>query len=206
VGRSGKLDVTRQLIVEATQAGEQVLVFTQFVRMAQLLAQDLSHALRTELPVLHGGMSATARQRMVDRFQGDTDERPPPVLIASLRAGGVGMNLTAATQVIHYDRWWNPAVEDQATDRAHRIGQTRTVEVHKLVTAGTLEERIAEVLVGKRDLAGSVVGAGESWVTELSNAELDELVSLSADARVADLDEDEFDDDWGLSAPTGVVG
>ena len=182
VGRSGKLDVTRQLIVEATRAGEQVLVFTQFVRMAELLAQDLSHALQTELPVLHGGMSATARQRMVDRFQGDTDERPPPVLIASLRAGGVGMNLTAATQVIHYDRWWNPAVEDQASDRAHRIGQTERVLIHQLVTMGTLEERIDAILASKREIAEAVVGAGETWITELQVDQLLELVALNDDA------------------------
>jgi SNF2 family DNA or RNA helicase len=181
VGRSGKLDVTRQLIVEATQAGEQVLVFTQFVGMAQLLAQDLSHALQTELPMLHGGMSATARQRMVDRFQGETDEMPPPVLIASLRAGGIGMNLTAATQVIHYDRWWNPAVEDQASDRAHRIGQTERVLIHQLVTMGTLEERIDAMLANKREIAEAVVGAGETWITELEVDQLLEIVALNDD-------------------------
>jgi len=179
VGRSGKLDVTRQLIVEATRAGEQVLVFTQFVGMAELLARDLSHALETDLPVLHGGMSATARQRMVDRFQGEGDETPPPVLIASLRAGGVGMNLTAATQVIHYDRWWNPAVEDQASDRAHRIGQTERVLIHQLVTMGTLEERIDAMLANKREIAEAVVGAGETWITELEVDQLLELVALN---------------------------
>jgi SNF2 family DNA or RNA helicase len=113
------------------------------------------------------------------------------VLIVSLRAGGTGLNLTAATQVIHYDRWWNPAVEDQATDRAHRIGQTRTVEVHKLVTAGTLEERIAELLERKRALADAVIGVGETWVTELDDAALTELVALSKDAELIDLEDDE---------------
>ena len=186
VGRSGKLDVTRQLIVEATRAGEQVLVFTQFVGMAELLARDLSHALETDLPVLHGGMSATARQRMVDRFQGEGDETPPPVLIASLRAGGVGMNLTAATQVIHYDRWWNPAVEDQASDRAHRIGQTERVLIHRLMAVGTVEERIDAMLTAKREMASAVVGAGETWITELDPDALLELVELSDSARAAD--------------------
>ena len=178
-GGSGKLAVTRQLITEATQAGEQVLVFTQFVGMAELLARDLSHVLQTDLPVLHGGMSASARQRVVDRFQGDTDEVAPPVLIASLRAGGIGMNLTAATQVIHYDRWWNPAVEDQASDRAHRIGQTERVLIHQLVTMGTLEERIDAMLANKREMAQAVVGAGETWITELEIDQLLDLVELS---------------------------
>jgi SNF2 family DNA or RNA helicase len=188
-GRSGKLAVTRQLIAEATQAGEQVLLFTQFVRMAELLSRDLSRVLRTDLPVLHGGLSAGARQRIVDRFQGETDEDPPPVLIASLRAGGLGMNLTAATQVIHYDRWWNPAVEDQASDRAHRIGQTERVLIHRLVTMGTLEEHIDAMLASKREMAEAIVGAGETWITELDVDQILELVELSdevaGDALVA---------------------
>jgi SNF2 family DNA or RNA helicase len=188
-GRSGKLAVTRQLIAEATQAGEQVLLFTQYVGMAELLSRDLSRVLRTDLPVLHGGLSAGARQRIVDRFQGETDEDPPPVLIASLRAGGLGMNLTAATQVIHYDRWWNPAVEDQASDRAHRIGQTERVLIHRLVTMGTLEEHIDAMLASKREMAEAIVGAGETWITELDVDQILELVELSdevaGDALVA---------------------
>lgn len=112
------------------------------------------------------------------------------MLIVSLRAGGTGLNLTAATHVVHYDRWWNPAVEDQATDRAHRIGQRRTVEVHKLVTAGTLEERIDDLLTSKRALAEQIVGAGESWVTELGDAELRDLIALSRDADITELDDD----------------
>jgi superfamily II DNA or RNA helicase len=188
-GHSGKLAVTRQLITEATQAGEQVLVFTQFVGMAELLARDLSRLLQTDLPVLHGGLSTAARQRIVDRFQGQTDEMAPPVLIASLRAGGIGMNLTAATQVIHYDRWWNPAVEDQASDRAHRIGQTERVLIHRLVTIGTLEEHIDAMLASKREIADAVVGPGETWITELDVDQLLELVELSdaSEAAAADL-------------------
>jgi superfamily II DNA or RNA helicase len=184
-GHSGKLAVTRQLITEATQAGEQVLVFTQFVGMADLLARDLSRVLQTELPVFHGGLSTAARQRIVDRFQGQTDEMAPPVLVASLRAGGTGMNLTAATQVIHYDRWWNPAVEDQASDRAHRIGQTERVLIHQLVTLGTVEEHIDAMLASKREIAEAVVGAGETWITELDVEQLLELVELS-DSSAAD--------------------
>ncbi len=178
VGRSGKLAVARQLIAEANAAGERVLVFTQFVGMARILVDDLSHALRTEVPMLHGGMSATARQQVVDRFQGETDDEAPPVLVASLRAGGTGMNLTAATQVIHYDRWWNPAVEDQASDRAHRIGQTERVLIHRLMMVGTLEERIDALLESKREMASAIVGAGETWITELELDALLELVEL----------------------------
>jgi superfamily II DNA or RNA helicase len=177
-GHSGKLAVTRQLITEATQAGERVLIFTQFVGMAELLARDLSRLLQTDLTVLHGGLSAGARQRIVDRFQGETDEVAPPVLIASLRAGGTGMNLTAATQVIHYDRWWNPAVEDQASDRAHRIGQSERVLIHRLVTMGTLEEHIDAMLASKREMADAVIGSGETWITELDVDQLLELVKL----------------------------
>ena len=186
VGRSGKLAVTHQLIAEATQAGECVLVFTQFVGMARILVDELSHALGVAVPMLHGGMSATARQRVVDRFQGETDEPAPPALVASLRAGGTGMNLTAATQVIHYDRWWNPAVEDQASDRAHRIGQTERVLIHRLMTVGTLEERIDAMLTAKREMASAVVGAGETWITELDPEALLALVELSDSSRAAD--------------------
>jgi SNF2 family DNA or RNA helicase len=136
--------------------------------------------------MLHGGMSAIARQRVVDRFQGETDEPAPPALVASLRAGGTGMNLTAATQVIHYDRWWNPAVEDQASDRAHRIGQTERVLIHRLMAVGTVEERIDAMLTAKREMASAVVGAGETWITELDPDALLELVELSDSARAAD--------------------
>jgi len=116
---------------------------------------------------------------MVAQFQADDG---PSILILSLKAGGTGLNLTAANHVIHVDRWWNPAVEDQATDRAYRIGQRRNVQVRKLVCAGTLEDRIAAMLESKRALAERVVGTGETWLTELSTAELRDLVALSADA------------------------
>jgi SNF2 family DNA or RNA helicase len=130
------------------------------------------------VPFLHGGVTRARRNAMVDGFQ---DGSAPPVLLVSLKAGGTGLNLTAATHVVHYDRWWNPAVEDQATDRAHRIGQDRTVNVHKLITGGTLEERIATLLDDKRALADAVVGTGETWLTELSDDDIRALVALSTD-------------------------
>ncbi len=181
-GRSGKLAAAREIVGEAVDAGERVLVFTQFVQMGRLLAAQLGTDLGAELPFLHGGLAAGARDRMVAAFQGD-DGDAPPVLVISLRAGGTGLNLTAATQVVHYDRWWNPAVEDQATDRVHRIGQHRGVEVHKLVTAGTVEERIDGLLERKRELTASVVGAGEAWITELDDDGLHDLVALSAEGE-----------------------
>ncbi|CAN5817227.1 DEAD/DEAH box helicase [soil metagenome] len=178
-GQSGKLAVTRQLIAEAMRADERVLVFTQFVGMARILVDDLAREVATPIPILHGGMSATARQKVVDLFQGQTDDPAPPVLVASLRAGGTGMNLTAATQVIHYDRWWNPAVEDQASDRAHRIGQTERVLIHRLMAVGTLEERIDAMLDAKREVAAAIVGSTETWITELEPDALLDLVRLS---------------------------
>jgi len=189
-GRSGKLALARELVAEARESGAQVLVFTQYVGMGHLLVEQLGDDLGTSVPFLHGGVPAAARDRMVAAFQGESDAPAPPVLVVSLRAGGTGLNLTAATHVVHYDRWWNPAVEDQATDRAHRIGQSRAVEVHKLVTAGTVEERVAEVLERKRELAEAVVGAGEAWLTELGDSELAELVALAADAPIAEVDDD----------------
>ncbi|AXV08190.1 Helicase, SNF2/RAD54 family [Euzebya pacifica] len=192
LGRSGKLATLREIIGEVADAGDQALIFTQYTRMGDLLAEQLEADLGIQVPFLHGGLSLSRRDNMVADFQQGS---AAPVLIVSTRAGGTGLNLTAATHVVHYDRWWNPAVEDQATDRAHRIGQTRTVEVHKLVTAGTIEERIAEMLERKRALADAVVGAGESWITELDDAALAELVSLSADAPLVD----EIDERQGAS-------
>jgi hypothetical protein len=192
-GRSGKLAAAREIIREAADAGDQVLVFTQYVEMGRLLVNQIGSDLGVEIPFLHGGVAGRARDRMVDAFQGEGADLTPPVLVVSLRAGGTGLNLTAATHVLHYDRWWNPAVEDQATDRAHRIGQHRTVEVHKLVTAGTVEERVADLLERKRALADTVVGAGEQWITELGEDELRELVVLSATGE--ELEEDTFEDE-----------
>ncbi len=163
------------------------LVFTQYVVMAELLEAHWRQ-LGFRTLVLHGGLSLAERDARVASFQaGEAD-----VFIISLRAGGVGLNLTQATHVIHYDRWWNPAVEDQASDRAWRIGQTRPVQIHRLVCEGTIEDRIATMLDEKRGLADSVVGSGEEWISRLNDDELAELVALSGD--VVDDDTGDSDD------------
>ncbi len=176
-GRSGKLARFDELVDELLDVDERALVFTQFREMGELLVRHLHERLQLTVPFLHGGVSRPGRDRMVADFQAGIG---PPLLLVSLKAGGTGLNLTAASQVIHYDRWWNPAVEDQATDRAWRIGQGRTVNVHKLVCEGTVEERIAAIIDQKRALADSVVGSGEAWLSEMSTAELRELVHLEA--------------------------
>jgi SNF2 family DNA or RNA helicase len=178
-GRSGKLERLEELLDEVMQAGDRALVFTQFAEMGTLLQGRLQERFAREIPFLHGGVRKADRDAMVARFQ---DAGGPPVLLLSLKAGGTGLNLTAANHVIHFDRWWNPAVEDQATDRAFRIGQRRDVQVRKLICAGTLEERIDAVIEEKKALAGSVLGTGEAWLTELSTDELRRVVALSADA------------------------
>ena len=150
-----------------------MLVFTQFTQLAAILQEHLDRRGIGSL-FLHGGTPVQRREEMVEEFQAGK----APVFLLSLKAGGTGLTLTRATHVLHYDRWWNPAVEDQATDRAYRIGQDKPVQVHRLIAEGTLEDRIAELLEKKRDLAEAVVGSGEGWITELSNDELAELVSL----------------------------
>jgi hypothetical protein len=177
-GRSGKLTRFDELVTELLDAGERALVFTQFREMGELLRTHVGEQFHIDAPFLHGGVSRLGRDRMVDAFQ---DGSGPPLLLVSLKAGGTGLNLTAASQVIHYDRWWNPAVEDQATDRAWRIGQHRTVNVHKLVCEGTVEERIGVIIDDKRRLAESVVGTGEAWLSELSTDELRDLVVLETE-------------------------
>ncbi|NND73481.1 MAG: DEAD/DEAH box helicase [Ilumatobacter sp.] len=174
-GRSGKLTRFDELVTDLLDQGERALVFTQFREMGELLTQHIGEQFGFDAPFLHGGVSRGRRDTMVDRFQ---DGSSPPLLVVSLKAGGTGLNLTAASQVIHYDRWWNPAVEDQATDRAWRIGQHRTVNVHKLVCEGTVEERIGTVIDDKRKLADAVVGTSEAWLTELSTDDLRDLVTL----------------------------
>jgi SNF2-related domain/Helicase conserved C-terminal domain/SNF2 Helicase protein len=176
-GRSGKLARFDELVDELLDVGERALVFTQFREMGELLVRHLSERSEMRVPFLHGGVSRARRDAMVADFQAGAG---PPLLLVSLKAGGTGLNLTAASQVIHYDRWWNPAVEDQATDRAWRIGQARTVNVHKLVCEGTVEERIATLIDQKRALANTVVGGGESWLSELTTAELRDLVRLDS--------------------------
>ncbi len=174
-GRSGKLARFDELVDELLVAGERALVFTQYREMGHLLRDHLAVRLGTRPPFLHGGVARRRREAMIEEFQSGSG---PPLQLVSLKAGGTGLNLTSASRVIHYDRWWNPAVEDQATDRAWRIGQDQTVFVHKLVCQGTLEERIDRLLEEKRDLADRAVGSGESWLTEMSTEALRQLLSL----------------------------
>lgn len=178
-GRSGKLERTAELVEEALAEGDRVLVFTQFAEMGSLLHEHLARETAREIPFLHGGVPRARRDEMVGWFQSDEG---PPAMVLSLKAGGVGLNLTRANHVIHFDRWWNPAVEDQATDRAFRIGQVKNVQVRKLICVGTLDERIDQMIERKRDLAERIVGTGEAWVSELSTEEIRQLVQLSADA------------------------
>ncbi len=175
VGRSGKLNRFDELVDELFDVDERALVFTQFREMGDLLQRHVGERFSVDAPFLHGGVSRSRRERMVAEFQAGAGS---PLLLISLKAGGTGLNLTAASQVIHYDRWWNPAVEDQATDRAWRMGQQRTVNVHKLVCQGTVEERIGQVIDEKRAIADAVVGTGEAWLTELSTDDLAKLVVL----------------------------
>jgi superfamily II DNA or RNA helicase len=193
--RSGKLARTTEMLEEAVAAGDKALVFTQFREMGDKLALHFIANLGCEVVFLHGGTPKKARDDMVRRFQ--EERHGPRIFVLSVKAGGTGLNLTAANHVFHFDRWWNPAVEDQATDRAYRIGQKRAVQVHKLVCAGTVEEKIDRLLDQKRDLASKVVGAGEQWITELDGRELRDLFSLSEGA-VTDGD----DDDATSSTPT----
>lgn len=178
--RSGKCVRLLEMLDEVLSEGDQALIFTQFRQMGHMLSGMLRHELGREILFLHGGTPQGARQKMIERFQEATGKNP--ILILSLKAGGVGLNLTAANHVFHFDRWWNPAVENQATDRAFRIGQTRTVQVHKFVVRGTLEERIDEMIESKTELAENIIGQGERWLTELDTDQLRDLLTLRADA------------------------
>ncbi|HVY23544.1 MAG TPA: DEAD/DEAH box helicase [Steroidobacteraceae bacterium] len=192
-GRSGKLDRLCEMLLEVLATQDRALVFTQYREMGERLVRVLSRLQGKPVPFLHGGVARAARDEMVRRFQ----ELPKSsrIMIVSLKAGGTGLNLTAASEVFHFDRWWNPAVEDQATDRAHRIGQHRNVQVYKLLCAGTVEEKIDAMLESKRDLAARVVSGGEAWITELDNQALRELFSLAPNAVVGDApDADDMDD------------
>ncbi|NUK18343.1 DEAD/DEAH box helicase, partial [Streptomyces lunaelactis] len=176
--RSGKLELLDELLDTILAEDASVLVFTQYVRMARLLEQHLAtRGVRTQF--LHGGTPIAEREAMVNRFQ----DGEVPVFLLSLKAAGTGLNLTRAEHVVHYDRWWNPAVEAQATDRAYRIGQDRPVQVHRLIAEGTIEDRIADMLARKRELADSVLGSGEAALTEMTDAELADLVELRGSGR-----------------------
>jgi SNF2 family DNA or RNA helicase len=178
-GRSGKLARLEEICEEITEAGDRALCFTQYAEFGRMLQPHLAGRLGCPVHFLHGGTPKKRRDDMVAQFQDGTG---PSVFLLSLKAGGTGLNLTAASHVIHVDRWWNPAVEDQATDRAFRIGQRRDVQVRKFVCVGTVEERIDQMIEDKKALAQAVVGTGESWLTELSVAELRQVIELSPEA------------------------
>ncbi|MGQ0629253.1 MAG: DEAD/DEAH box helicase [Phycisphaerales bacterium] len=182
--RSGKCVRLMQMLDEVVAAGGQALVFSQFRQMGAILHSMLRQQLQREILFLHGGTPAKDRDAMVAAFQ--RNDGTAPVFILSLKAGGIGLNLTGANHVFHFDRWWNPAVENQATDRAFRIGQTRTVQVHKFVVAGTLEERIDQMIEQKSALADNVIGSGEAWLTELSLSQLKDVLTLRPDAITDD--------------------
>ncbi|MEG6511073.1 DEAD/DEAH box helicase [Desulforamulus ruminis] len=178
-GRSGKLARLTEMCEEILSVDERALIFTQFVEMGEMLKQHLIEHFGREVLFLHGGLAKKERDRLVELFQND---QGPPFFILSIKAGGTGLNLTRANHVFHFDRWWNPAVENQATDRAFRIGQNQNVQVHKFICAGTVEEKIDQMIEGKKEVAGRVIGTGEGWMTKLSTSELKEIWALSREA------------------------
>ena len=177
--RSGKLARLVEMLSEVTDAGDSALVFTQFVEMGHMLRRHLQETFGREVLFLHGGVPRGQRDKMISRFQ---EGAGPQLFVISLKAGGTGLNLTAASHVFHFDRWWNPAVEDQATDRAFRIGQKHNVQVHKMICAGTLEEKIDDMIERKKDVSRKVIGSGEAWLTEMSNEDLRDILALSSKA------------------------
>ena len=185
---SGKLQRLVEMLEEVVAEGDRALVFTQFAEWGKLLKPHLEQHLGREILFLYGGIKQQQREEMIDRFQ--HDPQGPPIMILSLKAGGTGLNLTRATHVFHYDRWWNPAVENQATDRVFRIGQTRNVQVHKFVCTGTLEEKIHDMIESKKALAEQVVSAGENWITELDTDQLRNLLILDRNAIIESSDEE----------------
>jgi SNF2 family DNA or RNA helicase len=182
--RSSKLERLLAMVREVRDEDERCIIFTQYIGMGEMLQKVLAQELGEPVLYLNGSTSKTARDRMIDRFQSRDlpPEEQPNVFILSLKAGGVGLNLTAANHVFHFDRWWNPAVENQATDRAYRMGQTRDVQVHKFIALGTLEERIDEMLESKQQLSDNVISASEGWITELSTDDLKDLFTLRRSA------------------------
>ncbi len=176
LSRSAKLQRLEEILEEVIAAGDRALLFTQFAEWGHLLQEYLQERWRCEVPFLHGSTSKTERQAMVDRFQ--EDPRGPQLFLLSLKAGGVGLNLTRASHVFHVDRWWNPAVENQATDRAYRIGQSKRVMVHKFITSGSVEEKIDRMIREKSRLAEDIIGSGEDWLGGLGVNQLRELVAL----------------------------
>jgi SNF2 family DNA or RNA helicase len=180
--RSGKLLRLEEMLEEIVDEGDRALIFTQFSEWGKMLKPYLESKLKDEVLFLYGSTRRQARQEMVDRFQNEPNG--PKIFILSLKAGGTGLNLTRANHVFHVDRWWNPAVENQATDRAFRIGQKRNVQVHKFVCTGTLEERINDIIASKKELAEQTVNAGEQWLTDLDTNSLRDLLLLDRDAII----------------------
>lgn len=174
--RSAKLQRLEEILDEVMEAGDRALLFTQFAEWGHLLQGWMQQRWKGDVPFLHGGTRKSERQAMVDRFQ--DDPRGPQLFLLSLKAGGVGLNLTRASHVFHIDRWWNPAVENQATDRAYRIGQTNRVMVHKFITSGSVEEKIDRMIREKSRLAEDIIGSGEEWLGNLGGDQLRDLVSL----------------------------
>jgi SNF2 family DNA or RNA helicase len=179
-GRSGKLARLVEMLEEVLASNEKALIFTQFAEMGTILKRHLEETFGREALFLHGRVVKSQRDRMVERFQDDAEG--PGIFILTVKAGGTGLNLTQACHVFHFDRWWNPAVENQATDRAFRIGQKKNVQVHKFICAGTLEERIDEMIEKKTAVSAAVIGEGEGWLTELSNEELKRVFAMGKEA------------------------
>ena len=194
-GRSGKLDRLHEILEAVFAAGERALVFTHFATWGERLAAHLTQRTGLQIDCYHGGLGRSARDRMVRRFQ---SSEGPGAMVLSLKAGGTGLNLTAASHVVLYDRWWNPAVEDQARDRAWRIGQTRTVICHRLVCPGTVDERVEEVVAGKRRIADMVLPKSSS-IGDLDAEQLRHALGIDPDALLAD-------DANGVDTPTPVMG
>jgi SNF2 family DNA or RNA helicase len=179
-GRSGKLARLSEMLEEVLAVGDRALVFSQYAEMGKLLKEYLEKKFGREVLYLHGGTPAIERDRMVARFQ--TERKGPHLFVLSLKAGGTGLNLTSANHVFHFDRWWNPAVENQATDRVFRIGQTRNVQVHKFICTGTFEEAIDQLIEQKIELSEAIVGTSEAWITEMTTEELRHLFALRREA------------------------
>ena len=181
-GRSGKCERLVEMLEEVIEESHAALIFTQYREMGELLVKLIKSRLDVDVPFMHGGSTSKKRDAFVDRFQ--SGDKTMPLFLLSLRAGGFGLNLTRANHVFHFDRWWNPAVEEQATDRAHRIGQTRRVQVHKFVCIGTIEDRIDQLLMEKSALSNQIVGSGDDWLTGLSTTELRDYLTLRDDQDI----------------------
>ena len=175
ISESGKMEVLINILENILDANEKVLIFTQFVQMGKIIKKIVEEKFNEEVLFLHGSLSRKQRDEMIEKFQNNSQNK---IFLLSLKAGGTGLNLTAASNVIHYDLWWNPAVENQATDRAYRIGQNENVMVYRFITTGTKEEKINEMIQDKKELAEITVGSGEKFITEMNDNELKEMLTL----------------------------